>query len=301
MKNLKYIFMVLLGGTLYGTMSSFVKLSYRSGYHAAEISFYQALFAALILCLASVTSRNKGGAKLTPKDGGALLFTGLAIGMTNYLEYASLAYIPASLAIILLMQYTWIDLLLEWTIFHRKPSMAELIIVAVVLIGSTLAGRLFESTFAQISPIGVALAIGSSLTYASYIVLNSRVGTGIRWQMKSMLIMTGSSMSIFAVSAPAILSGTYMSGNFIAWELFLSIAGTTIPTALFAVSIPKIGAGVSGILMTVELPVAVICALAILGEQISVLQAFGVVIMLASIAFMNYYKVSKSRSPIPRH
>ena len=28
MKNLKYIFMVLLGGTMYGTMSSFVKLSY---------------------------------------------------------------------------------------------------------------------------------------------------------------------------------------------------------------------------------------------------------------------------------
>lgn len=39
MKNLKYIFMVLLGGTMYGTMSSFVKLSYTKGFNAAEISF----------------------------------------------------------------------------------------------------------------------------------------------------------------------------------------------------------------------------------------------------------------------
>ena len=47
MKNLKYIFMVLLGGTMYGTMSSFVKLSYTKGFNAAEISFWQAFIAAL--------------------------------------------------------------------------------------------------------------------------------------------------------------------------------------------------------------------------------------------------------------
>ena len=34
--------MVLLGAILYGTMSSFVKLSYSRGYNAAEISFTQA-------------------------------------------------------------------------------------------------------------------------------------------------------------------------------------------------------------------------------------------------------------------
>lgn len=41
MKNLKYILMVLLGGTMYGTMSSLVKLAYRRGFNAAELSFWQ--------------------------------------------------------------------------------------------------------------------------------------------------------------------------------------------------------------------------------------------------------------------
>ena len=49
MKNLKYIFMVLLGGTMYGTMSSFVKLSYSEGFNAAEIAFWQAFIAAFCL------------------------------------------------------------------------------------------------------------------------------------------------------------------------------------------------------------------------------------------------------------
>ena len=49
MKNIKYILMVLLGGAMYGTMSSFVKLSYTWGYNAAEISFAQAALAAIFL------------------------------------------------------------------------------------------------------------------------------------------------------------------------------------------------------------------------------------------------------------
>jgi drug/metabolite transporter (DMT)-like permease len=300
MKNFKYIFMVLLGGTLYGTMSSFVKLAYRSGYRAAEISFYQALFSAVILCIFAVFSFKKNNARLSPRDYAGILFAGFAIGMTNYLEYASLAYIPASLAVILLMQYTWIDILIEWIVFHRKPLTVEIVIVVFVLIGTALAGRLFEIEKFQFSLAGMALAIGSSFTYALYIVLNSRARKEIGWQFKSSYIMLGSSICIFAVNTPAIIAWNYMSCNFIEWELFLAIVGTAIPTALFAVSLPRIGAGVSGILMTVELPVAVICAFIILNEHISALQVLGVAIMLASIAFINYYKVSKSKNYVFR-
>jgi drug/metabolite transporter (DMT)-like permease len=49
MKNLPYILMVLLGGVLYGMMSSFVKLFYTYGYNAAELSFGQALGSAIVL------------------------------------------------------------------------------------------------------------------------------------------------------------------------------------------------------------------------------------------------------------
>jgi len=47
--------------------------------------------------------------------------------------------------------------------------------------------------------------------------------------------------------------------------------------------------------MTVELPVAIICARIVLKEQIGSLQIVGIVIMLASICIMNYYKVYKSK------
>ena len=43
--------------------------------------------------------------------------------------------------------------------------------------------------------------------------------------------------------------------------------------------------------MTVELPVAIICARTELKEQIGTLPLVGIVIMLASIGIMSYYKV----------
>jgi len=78
------------------------------------------------------------------------------------------------------------------------------------------------------------------------------------------------------------------------WALFLAVVGTAIPTALFAAGISKIGAGISSILMTVELPVAILCARIILGEHISALQCTGIIIMLSSICLMNYIKIEKT-------
>jgi drug/metabolite transporter (DMT)-like permease len=109
-----------------------------------------------------------------------------------------------------------------------------------------------------------------------------------------MMIMAGSSLCILSINASAVMSFHYFDHEFMLWTIFLAVIGTTIPTALFAAGISKIGAGISSILMTVELPVAILCARVVLGEHISAIQMAGVIIMLSSICAMNYYKNRKS-------
>lgn len=295
MKNLKYIFMVLLGGTMYGTMSSFVKLSYSNGFNAAEIAFWQAFLAAFMLAICTSFTIKGTKGKIVFKDFLPLLLTGCAIGLTNFFYYESVGYIPASLAIVILMQFTWFSLFLEWLIFTRKPSRLELLTVFFILVGTIMAGGVFETKEWLFSIKGVVLALSASLTYAVYIIANGRIGKGVRWQVKSTVIMIGSSLCIFSINSGTILSSEHLGGNFFTWVMLLAVVGTTIPTALFAAGISKIGAGISSILMTVELPVAILCARIVLKEQVSPLQAAGIVIMLASICAMNYYKVLKSK------
>lgn len=296
MKNLTYIVMVLLGATLYGTMSSFVKLSYSQGYNAAEISFAQAALAALLLGICALVARKKQEEKLTRKALFSLLLTGGSIGLTNFLYYESVHYISASLSIIILMQFTWFSLLLEWIIFKKSPSAIELFTVVLILIGTVIAGNIFSSEERLFSIKGMVLALLSSLTYASYIVANGRIDNGGRWQSKSTLIMMGSACTIFLINCKTILVANHFDSAFLPWAVFFAVVGTTIPTALFAASIPKIGAGVSSILMTVELPVAIICASLVLNESIGTLQVVGIIIMLAAIATMNYYKSLKEEN-----
>ncbi|MDO4164805.1 MAG: EamA family transporter [Bacteroides sp.] len=293
MKNLRYILMVLLGGTLYGTMSSFVKLAYSHGFHAAELSFGQALLAAVFLGLCTLLSGKAHKGDCHPKQISSLLMTGCTIGLTNFLYYESVQYIPASLAIILLMQFAWLSLLLEWIVFGRKPLKVEWLTVFCIFVGTVLAGGVLHTREWNISSKGVMLAVASSLTYAVYIIANGRVGKKVGWQAKSAAIMMGSSSCIFVINAEAIIGGNYMGTEFMLWVLFLAVFGTTIPTALFAAGISKIGAGLSSILMTVELPVAILCARVVLNEQITALQLVGIGIMLLSLMGMNYYKVNQ--------
>lgn len=287
--------MVLLGGTMYGTMSSFVKISYLRGFNAAELSFWQALLAALFLGICILfTSRKTGKIKLSGKELRSLILTGSAIGLTNYLYYQSVSYISASLAIVILMQFTWFSLMLEWLFFRQKPSKLEILTVFVILGGTVLAGNLLHSKTLFFSWQGIALAFFASLTYAIYIVANSRAGKCIRWQTKSTLIMAGSALTIFLVNFQTIIWDNHFGYEFLGWALFLAILGTTIPTALFAEGIPKVGAGVSSILMTIELPVAVLCAHMLLRERISFIQIIGILLMLLAISAMNYYKSKSS-------
>jgi len=103
MKNLKYIFMVLLGGAMYGRMSSFVKLLYSWGYNAAEISFSQAALAALFLGIYTFYTGKYSKYKFSRKYIVPLILTGSAIGLTNFFYYFSVNYISAFLAIVILM------------------------------------------------------------------------------------------------------------------------------------------------------------------------------------------------------
>lgn len=68
--------------------------------------------------------------------------------------------------------------------------------------------------------------------------------------------------------------------------LAFTVFGTTHSIALFSAGIPRIGA----IIMTVELPVLVLCAAAVLGKRVEALQVAGIAAMLFGIALMNLRK-----------
>ncbi len=282
MKKLLPCLLILLGAALYGTMSSCVKLANSHGFPAAELAFWQAAGAAAVLWAGAL-----GTQKLpTLREASGVLVTGAAIGLTNLLYYESLAFITASLAVVVLMQFTWMTLFFDFVFWRRRPTRAEVLAAAGVLLGSILASSVLEQSFSP-SLKGLALALACAVTYALYICLGSRTGASVPWLPRSALIMTGSA-AVIALFPPAALVSEHL-GNpaFAGWIAILALAGCALPTALFAVGMPKAGPAASAVLMTMELPVAVLTAHGVLGEAVSLLQAAGVAVMLAAIGMLN--------------
>lgn len=287
----RYILMVFAGACSYGVLSTIVKLAYREGYHAAEISFTQALLGMAVLWLMVLLRE-----KIRFRVNWPLLWTGAAIGLTSFVYYLSVRYIAASLAIVLLMQFVWMGILLDWLLFKQRPGWLQIVSTLLVLAGSVLAGGVLKETRGAAGPAGwltgVLLALGSAFLYAVFVVANSRYGNELHPLRKSAVIMTGSTLGIGLVNLHTLATQPFTGHGLWKWTVLLALFGTIIPPVLFAKGIPRIGAGVSAVVMTAELPVAVIAAGILLGEQLDAVQWCGVALILLAIAWLKIGKRS---------
>ncbi|MEZ2444442.1 DMT family transporter [Chitinophaga sp. RCC_12] len=282
----RYILMVFAGACSFGILSTFVKLAYREGYTAAEISVTQACTGMIVLWILYLLTRRQRH-PVKPGDWAWLLLTGGGIGLTSFVYYVSVAYIPASVAIVILMQFTWIGLLIEALLFKKMPSLLQLITTILILVGTWLGSGLAGGSLSGLSVKGLLYAGASAFLYAVYIIANSRVGKSLDTGKKSAVIITGSTLCIFLVNAPQLIASTHFDTGLLKWALFLALFGTIIPPLLFAKGIPKVGAGISAVIMTAELPVAIVCSHFILLEPVNGLQWAGVALMLLSMLLLN--------------
>lgn len=75
---------------------------------------------------------------------------------------------------------------------------------------------------------------------------------------------------------------------FLNYGLFVAVFGTIIPPIMLSIGFPIVGVGLGSILSSIELPFANIIAFLILGEQVSLIQWLGVIIIIAAIFMLNY-------------
>lgn len=290
----KYIIIVALGALSFGMLSSFAKIAYGQGYSPGEITFVQALLGTLILWSITIfRNLKKGLYKLSINW--KILFAGTTMGASAYTYYLSVSYIPASLAIVLLMQITWISILVEWLFFKKKPNSIEIVSALFIILGTVLAGNLLDLNGNTISFKGVFLSLLAALLYTLYVVFTSKLGKEIPMFEKSALMTSGSAIIIFLINIESITTSTHIDAGLFQWGIFLAIFGTVIPPICFTVGMPKIGAGLSSVLLTLELPAAVFCAHIILGEKITFLQITGIAIMLSAIIYLNLAKAKKQK------
>lgn len=297
---LKGIILVFLGACSFGILSTFVKLAYHDGYTLGDVTGAQAFFGAVILWglffIQSRTSAFKAKkVKLnTPKW--KMILAGTCTGLVSVFYYQCVKLVPNSVAIILLMQFIWISILLEFIIFKKRPTGLQFLAILLVLGGTVLASGMLETSISDLNLKGIGFGLLAALSYAGFLMLSGRIGNEYPPLLKSALMISGACMLIFILFPPTFLYNGALNGSLLKWGLIIAFFGTVIPPLFYAEGVPKIGTALSSILSAAELPVAVMMAGFVLQEQISFLRWIGVCVILSAMVLPNlkYLKSSKS-------
>ncbi|WP_347158170.1 EamA family transporter [Pontibacter chitinilyticus] len=293
----KGILMVFLGACSFGILSTFVKLAYTEGFTLGDVTGTQVFFGLIILWVI-VLLRKLCGSKSNNtsfREKLQLVAMGTSTGLVSLFYYKCVQTVPASIAILLLMQFTWMSLAVDAVMKRKLPTLPQLGMVALVLLGTCLAGRVFSGGLPALDWQGVGFGLLAALSYTAFLAINGAAGNNLHPTTKSALLLTGACILIFSIFPPVFLVNGALGHGLLKWGLILAVFGTVLPPLLYAYGIPRAGLGLTAILSTAELPVAVLMSRVVLHETVLLVQWLGVALILAAIVLSNLHSIRFKR------
>ncbi|WP_019911281.1 EamA family transporter [Paenibacillus sp. HW567] len=316
MKDSKYLLSVLAGAMSYGILSTIVVLAYGKGYQLGEVVGTQLLTGCILAWLLALYTKirqtrkartrgitaavQRAASPLTWKHRLLLMLAGAPTVATGLMYYQSLRYIPASLAIILLFQFTWISVLIQAVSKRQRPDKITMLTLLLLFGGTLLAAGIMDQGAAHFNVLGITLGLLSAVSYSMFIIFSGKAVPAAHPAYRSAWMITGGLLLLFILFPPYFLFNGLLWGQLLLFGFLLGLFGAFIPPVLFAIGVPHIGGGMAGILGAAELPVAVLLSSFVLHEQVSGLQWTGVVLVLLGVMLPELYKLRwKNASALP--
>ncbi|MDN4100353.1 multidrug transporter [Bacillus cereus] len=280
MEKIKFSLLVLLGASSYGVLSSILKVGFLNGFSFHELLGGQYVFGWFgLLLFVLLFSRHK----ISRNNVFSLLVVGTTMSITSIFYGYSIKEIPASIAVILLFQSTWIGVLIEAVVSKTFPSREKLLSILVLFLGTLFASGILEGLGQHITLKGVIYGLLAAIVFALYIFASGRVATTVPTYSKSFLMTTGATILVCLIYPPSFLiDGTLQAGLW-KYTVFLGIFGVVVPVICFSIGVPKVGTGLGTILGAAELPVAIMASITLVHERVSLLQLFGVFCILIGV------------------
>lgn len=120
-QNWIYPLLIVIAASSYGILSTIVKVAMQHGFTSAEAITSQYLFGFFLALILFVTTQ-RTLPKVSKSGAITLLLAGSFTAITGIVYGQSLNYLPASLAVVMLFQFTWIGLFMDCFIKKRLPS-----------------------------------------------------------------------------------------------------------------------------------------------------------------------------------
>ncbi len=289
-----YPLLIVIASSSYGILSTIVKVAMKHGYTSAEAITSQYLFGFfLAFILFILTQRTLP--KLTKSGALTLLIAGVLTAITGSVYGQSLNYLPASLAVVMLFQFTWIGLFMNCIVKKRLPSRIELISLAFLVAGTILAAGMLDVDLSQIAWQGWALGLTAAFSFAAFLQVSSRPIEGVTTITRTFILSFVALVVISIFLSPEILWNGQITAGLWKYGLVLGLFGIIFPILLFAIAAPKVGGALVSILSAMELPVAIIVSVIVLKESLTLVQVGGIILVLIGMSLPSYFASKRNK------
>lgn len=269
--------MLVVSMAVFGTLGLFVRnIPVASG----ELALYRAVLAAVMLGGYFLVTKQRIDFKAIGKELVLLLLSGAAMGVNWILLFEAYKYTTVSVAT---LSYYFAPVLVTLAcpiLFKEKMGAKQWLCFAMSTVGIVLITGLGDLSGSNMHHIGIAFGLGAAVFYATVILLNKfiRGVTGIHRTFLQFL-------AAIAVLVPyvACTSGVTL-GNLdgVGWInlLVVGLFHTGVTYCLYFSALKELPGQEAAILSYIDPLVAVLISVFVLGEQMTLMQGIGGVLIL---------------------
>ncbi len=274
--------LALASATAFGATTIIGKLSYRENIGVPTLLAVRFALGAVMLWAIVLFARTP---RVMPRGRALVLLAlgGIGYGTQSRMFFEALARIPAATAGLLLYAYPALVAVLALVLGREKMGAGKAVALALGLGGTAL---VLGAPASDLDALGVALALGSAVAYAIYILAAERAIAGISPLVSSATIVTGGAIAFLVTGGVTGSIDLDVGISGWAWLLALALVSITIAVTTFVASVERIGPTRASIVSTWEPVVTVLLAALTLHERLSALQLLGGACVVAAVAVL---------------
>jgi drug/metabolite transporter (DMT)-like permease len=177
--------------------------------------------------------------------------------------------------------------LLAWAALGERPENRTLAAIPVVFLGVVLiSGVVGAGAYGDDPLLGVVYGVLTAITYALFLLILRQAGAGLRRPAGPLFDATLTGALFSALAGVAIGDLDWVPGlEAQAWLVLLALSSQVLGWLLISVSLPRLPAVLTSILLMLQPVSTVFLGAVLLSEAPSAVQLSGVAIVLAGVAF----------------
>jgi drug/metabolite transporter (DMT)-like permease len=191
--------------------------------------------------------------------------------------------------------------LLAWVLFRERPSGSSLAAIPVAVAGIVLiSGVLEEGAYGDDPALGTLYGLLTGLAYSGFL-LALRRGAGHQQRVAGPLFDATLATAVLVLPFGLVAGDLDLlpSLEAHAWLLALALSSQVFGWLLITVSLPRLPAVVTSVLLTLQPVSSVVLAAIILGEDPSLLQLVGAAAILAGLLIASVGRRAAAPEPVP--